>query len=227
MLDRVRSLAPLAPLLMAACGEASPFSPQPGDAGRLAVAFYGDSLTAEPGYTPFVMGGYAAIVRAIPGERGTEGSARFAADLGGPLVEVEEVDAAVLMWGTNDVGALDYDESALVESLTRAAAEAVRRGLRVVVALPPDLLEGDALALRNERLAGYRRALAARLAASFDPADVRVVDLAPRFAGHPDPPSLYSDGVHFTDAGKAVVGAAVAAELRALLGDAQGLEGRR
>lgn len=226
MLDRVLSLAPLAPLLLAACGEPRPFAPQPGAAGRVAVAFYGDSLTAEPGYAPFVTGGYAAIVRGIPGERGTEGSARFAADLGDTLVAVEEVDAAVLMWGTNDVGALDYAEPALVESLTRAAGEAVRRGLWVVVALPPDLLEGDALALRNGRLAGYRRALAARLAESFGAGDVRVLDLARRFAGHPEPTSLYSDGVHFSDAGNALVGAAVAAELRALLGDAQGREGR-
>lgn len=226
MLDRVLSLASLTPLLLAACGEASPLSPQPGAAGRVAVAFYGDSLTEAPGYAPFVTGGFATIVRGIPGERGGEGSARFAADLDATLVAVEEVDAAVLMWGTNDVGALDYAESALVESLTRAVGEAVRRGLRVVVALPPDLLEGDALALRNGRLAGYRRALAGRLAESFDAGDVRVVDLAARFAGHADPPSLYSDGVHFSDAGKAVVGAAVAAELRILLGDAQGPEGR-
>jgi hypothetical protein len=58
------------------------------------------------------------------------------------------------MWGTNDVGWLDYSEDALVASVSDAAGEAVRRGLRIVVALPPDLLEGEALALRNGRLAG-------------------------------------------------------------------------
>jgi lysophospholipase L1-like esterase len=49
---------------------------------------------------------------------------------------------------------------------------------------------------------------------------VRVVDLAAHFAGQADPPSLYSDGVHFSEAGKAVAGAAVEAELHSLLGGA-------
>jgi lysophospholipase L1-like esterase len=226
VLDRALVLASLAPLALAACAEPDPSAPQPGAAGRVAVAFYGDSLTEAPGYAPFVSGRFAAIVRGLSGERGTEGSLRFVADLDEKLVAIEEVDAAVLMWGTNDVGALDYTESALVGSLTRAVGEAVRRGLRVVVSLPPDLLEGDALALRNGRLAAYRSALAARLGESFDGGDVRVVDLAPRFAGHPDPRSLYSDGVHWSEAGNALAGAAVATELQALLGDPQGAESR-
>lgn len=217
-------LASLAPLVLAACGEPEPFPPQPGAAGRVVVAFYGDSLTEAPGYAPFVSGGFAAIVRGLSGERGAAGSARFAADLDEKLAAIEEVDAAVLMWGTNDVGALDYAQSALVESLTRAVGEAVQRGLRVVVALPPDLLEGDSLVLRNERLAAYRTALAARLGESFEGGDVRAVDLALRFAGHADPRSLYSDGVHWSEAGKELAGAAVAAELRALLERPQGAE---
>ncbi len=193
MRSHLLGLVALALPLGANLCDPTPFPADPNAAGHFAVALYGDSLTKAPGYAPWLDPDYYTIVRGSYGERGIEGAARFRADLPQKLTVTEEADVAVLMWGTNDVGWLNYVEhpkeiEGLIEQILGAP-------------IPP----GEDLQSSH---------LSAALA-GFSPGAVRVVDLEPLFSGHADPASLYTDGVHWTDAGKALAGGAIDAQVAA------------
>jgi lysophospholipase L1-like esterase len=249
MRARILGLVALALPLGANLCDPTPFPADPNAAGHFAVALYGDSLTKAPGYAPWLDPAYYTIVRGSYGERGIEGAARFRADLPQKLTVTEQADVAVLMWGTNDVGWLNYVEhpkeiEGLIEqilggpippgedleslppgtTMEALLADWVARG--VVTQAQADELNLDTesrtelvaamalAALTSDRLAAFRSHLSSALS-GFSPNVVRVVDLKPLFSGHPDPASLYTDGVHWTDAGKALAGGAIDAQVAA------------
>lgn len=109
-------------------------------------------------------------------------------------------DYVAVFCGTNDAAQDDWDLEATRAWIEMAVEHGLSEGLRVTVVTPPPAFREYpvASAVRNQRLSALRDEIFA-LAAEYE---VEVADVWAETWAHPDPPSLFADGLHFTGPGR-------------------------
>ena len=109
-------------------------------------------------------------------------------------------DVMVIFCGTNDAARSDWDLEVTRAWIEAAIDDATRHGRDAVAVTPPPAFREYPVtaAVRNARLAALRDEI-------HDLADqygARVADLWAETWAHPDPESLFVDGLHFGEAGR-------------------------
>lgn len=165
----------------------------------LTVAAFGDSLTSYGKWFPSMPSVWTMLDHGASGQICSEVMDRLETDL-----PATGADSVVILCGTNDVRRGGYSLEATVAEIELGVVFAQALGMTVVVGAPPpefgakeDVWNARLVALRDE------------LALLADVYDVGFADAWTPFWNHPDPPSLYEDGVHPNAEGREILGGVI------------------